>query len=75
MTGPRINKIIQSLLFLLLLALLSGCSSSRPDRQLRLQSLGPAPELENQVWINSDQALRLAQLRGKVVLLEMWTYG
>jgi thiol-disulfide isomerase/thioredoxin len=42
--------------------------SSLPDR-------GPAPELENQVWINTDQPLRLQDLRGKVVLLEMWTFG
>lgn len=34
----------------------------------------PAPEIRNQVWINS-QPLRLANLRGKVILLEFWTYG
>jgi hypothetical protein len=33
-----------------------------------------APELSNQVWINSAP-LRLANLRGKVILLEFWTYG
>ena len=42
---------------------------------LELPNLGNAPELENQVWINTDQPLRLADLRGKVVLLEMWTFG
>jgi hypothetical protein len=40
-----------------------------------LTSLGVAPELTNEVWINSAEALRLADLRGKVVLLEMWTFG
>jgi thiol-disulfide isomerase/thioredoxin len=40
-----------------------------------LADLGPAPELENQVWVNTDQPLRLQDLRGKVVLLEMWTFG
>jgi thiol-disulfide isomerase/thioredoxin len=39
-----------------------------------LQDLGPAPELTNTVWLNTDQPLRLANLRGKVVLLEMWTF-
>jgi hypothetical protein len=33
-----------------------------------------APELSSTVWINSA-SLRLADLRGKVILLEFWTYG
>ena len=40
-----------------------------------LPDLGQAPELENQIWLNTDQALRLEDLRGKVVLLDMWTFG
>ncbi len=40
-----------------------------------LKDLGPAPELDNQVWLNTDQPLRLEGLRGKVVLLDMWTFG
>ena|SRR5579862_9214813 len=39
-----------------------------------LIDLGPAPELTNTVWINSDHPLRLAELRGKVILLEFWTF-
>ena len=39
-----------------------------------LPDLGPAPELENEVWLNSDQPLRLKDLHGKVVLLEFWGY-
>lgn len=58
--------------------LLAGCiflvsrqeRSSIPD----LSDLGQAPELTNQVWINSSQPLRLADLRGQVILLEMWTF-
>lgn len=34
----------------------------------------PAPEIGNEVWINSAPQT-LAGLRGKVVLLEFWTYG
>jgi thiol-disulfide isomerase/thioredoxin len=41
----------------------------------QLQDYGPAPELTNRVWLNVDRPLRLADLRGKVVLLEMWTFG
>ena len=33
-----------------------------------------APEFTNETWINSEP-LRLADLRGKVVLIEFWTYG
>lgn len=40
-----------------------------------LPDLGPAPELENEIWLNTDRPLRLAELRGQVVLLDMWTFG
>jgi hypothetical protein len=46
----------------------SGKTADLPD-------LGPAPELTNETWLNTDQPLRLADLRGKVVLLDMWTFG
>lgn len=42
---------------------------------VNLPDLGKAPELENAVWLNVEQPLRLADLRGKVVLLDMWTFG
>ncbi len=68
------------------LLFLSGCAaamsaqsdssqSTQPDySQTTLRDLGPAPELTNDTWINTPQPLRLADLRGKVVLLEMWTF-
>jgi len=40
-----------------------------------LPDLGPAPEISNDVWINSDEPLTLASQRGKVVLVEFWTFG
>ena len=43
--------------------------------QIALYDYGPAPELSNDVWLNTDQPLRMANLRGKVVLIDMWTYG
>jgi len=39
-----------------------------------LPNLGMAPELQNTTWFNSDP-LQLANLRGKVVMVEFWTYG
>ncbi len=36
---------------------------------------GPAAEWKNQVWLNTEQPLRLQALRGKVVLLDFWTFG
>lgn len=41
----------------------------------QLPDLGPAPELAGiSRWLNSDP-LTLAQLRGKVVLIDFWTYS
>jgi thiol-disulfide isomerase/thioredoxin len=40
-----------------------------------LPDLGTAPEFANEVWLNTDRPLRLADLRGQVVLLDMWTFG
>ncbi len=40
-----------------------------------LENFGEAPELSTDVWLNTEQPLRLADLRGKVVLIEMWTFG
>jgi PBP1b-binding outer membrane lipoprotein LpoB len=52
--------------------------SLQPDQtqaQPPLENLGSAPELDNEVWLNTDVPLRLADLRGQVVLLDMWTFG
>ncbi|MCK6624147.1 MAG: redoxin domain-containing protein [Anaerolineae bacterium] len=39
-----------------------------------LENQGMPPELRNQVWLNSDP-LKLADLHGKVVIVEFWTFG
>ena len=38
-------------------------------------NLGIAPEIENEVWVNADEPVTLASQRGKVVLVEFWTFG
>lgn len=62
----------------LLWLILAACTSS-PSQIFsmpnQLPDLGPAPELTGDVWLNTDHPLRLADLRGQVVLVDMWTYG
>ncbi len=41
---------------------------------MTLPILYEAPELHDGIWLNTDTPLKLANLRGKVVLLEMWTF-
>jgi thiol-disulfide isomerase/thioredoxin len=58
---------------------LMGCAGKEAQvdpnaMRATLVDLGEAPELTNQVWLNTDAPLRLADLRGQVVLLEMWTF-
>jgi len=68
---------------------LAGCASAALNFQettdppepaplpqtVHLDDLGPAPELQNDTWLNTAVALRLEDLRGQVVLLDMWTFG
>ena len=49
--------------------------TASPGFRADLPDLGEAPELNNEVWLNTDRPLRLADLRGQVVLIDMWTFG
>lgn len=54
--------------------LLSRCE----DGQTELRDCGPAPEFRNIAgWLNTpgDAPLRMSDLRGKVVLIDFWTYS
>ncbi len=46
-------------------------TSTRPS----LHNLGPAPELVGKTWLNVRQPIRLKDLRSRVVLVDMWTFG
>ena len=85
------STIVRRYFFGLLALILFGCSArgaSSPQNEVQppaeepamlkaasLPDLGPAPELTNDTWLNVDSPLRLADLRGKVVLIDMWTFG
>ncbi|MYC95796.1 MAG: hypothetical protein F4X14_12600 [Caldilineaceae bacterium SB0661_bin_32] len=55
-------------------ALVSGPTAEQLELLAKLRPQGEAPELLNEVWLNSEP-LKLADLRGNVVLVEFWTYG
>ncbi len=67
--------------YLLVAALLAGISLTSATHNASAQSSTPhlrdrglAPELRNNVFLNTEKPLRLADLRGSVVLLEFWTF-
>jgi hypothetical protein len=65
-------------LFLLFAVIFSGCVASplmEPTPESKYPDLGLAPELSGDVWLNVNAPLRLVDLRGKVVLIDMWTFG
>ena len=63
--------------FLFLLTACATTPTTVAQNPASLPDLGPAPELTNETWLNVAQAapLRLADLRGKVVAIDMWTFG
>ena len=48
---------------------------SLPFTRPSLQYFGPAPELVGKTWLNVESPVRLANLIGRVVLIDMWTFG
>lgn len=42
---------------------------------VELPDLGPATELTNDIWLNTEAPLRIADLTGNVILLDFWTFG
>jgi hypothetical protein len=79
------SVIVKRLLFGLFALVLIGCApqevltqppaDSAMPKLASLPDLGLAPELTNAIWLNVDSPLRLADLRGKVVIIDMWTFG
>ena len=64
-------------LFFFLALLATACSAPKPSvsaQGYQYPDLGAAPELAGDTWINTQTPLRIAGLRGKVVLVDMWTF-
>lgn len=60
---------------IVLLTCLGGILGSIPFPSLLHAQTGiPAPDITNEVWLNSTPQ-RLQDLRGKVVMVEFWTFG
>lgn len=84
-----VNVVLNGIQVVAACVLLIGCAARSefaplptPDKDTHMEislatlpDLGEAPELKNEIWLNTPQPLRLADLRGQVVLLEMWTFG
>jgi hypothetical protein len=72
-------------LMVLLAFFLAACGTSAadfPGQQPEASALynnlpviGQAPELTSEVWLNTSKPIQLTNMRGQVVLLEMWTFG
>lgn len=89
LTNLRISRMAAVLLAVGLMVAACTSASSSPEARApeqpeptpaplpasSLPDLGPAPDITNEVWLNSEQPLNLAALQGKVVLVEFWTFG
>ena len=72
---PRAGTMRKAAGFVLGFLVAIGTAAALPATGSRAPRIGdPAPEINGAPWINSPP-LALAGLRGKVVLVEFWTYG
>jgi hypothetical protein len=69
MMGGAMKARILSLALVVALALLAA-----PPSPAQPKSGAAAPEITGSSWINSEP-LTIGGLRGRVVLVEFWTYG
>jgi hypothetical protein len=72
MTTTLIGKLQRHALLLLGILLTTAFTAPSPARQT--PSRDQAPEWRSGPWINSPP-LQVSALKGKVVVLEFWTYG
>jgi hypothetical protein len=68
-------KLWSLLLFSYVFAACAPLRIADPKMPTPYPDLGPAPSLAGDTWLNTTQPLRPDDLYGKVVLLDMWTFG
>ena len=74
------RSIVGLLLFSAVVALPARNVFGSADDDLLAQIKNPArqaaPDFDGAVaWINTDKPLKIADLKGKIVLLDFWTFG
>jgi sugar lactone lactonase YvrE/thiol-disulfide isomerase/thioredoxin len=74
--GMKPGRLLAGALVVVALVVLGALFVSAQDDEARFVGTVVAPEFPTGVdWLNVDQPLTLADLEGKVVLLDFWTYG
>src|SRR5215204_1394933 len=76
--GMTMRMLLSAVAVCLLLAAATRAQEGKGGDDVSTRERGRvrAPELEGgRGWLNTDKPLSLAGLRGKVVLLDFWTYG
>jgi hypothetical protein len=64
------------LLFVFSLTACTSAATHKPQSgRADYPDQGAAPELTGEIWLNTTSPLSIADLKGKVVLLDMWTFG
>lgn len=67
---------MKTALSLLLIFFSIGCGNRRGDKDKMASNKVNAPEFTaGSAWLNSDKPYKISDFRGKVVLLDFWTYG
>ena len=67
-------RLLFALIMILLLALSTSAQSNSPDERYVGEIVAPAFPAEVD-WINTENPLTIDGLRGKIIILDFWTYG
>jgi thiol-disulfide isomerase/thioredoxin len=74
----NLSIILKMIVLLLVIALsfnINLKSTKLAQNSIQAVKIDIAPEIKAEKWINTDKELTLENLRGKVILIEFWTFG